>query len=374
MDWSTPAITLLKALIQTPSFSKKEEKTATLLGEFFKNLDIPFQRKGNNIWVLHPHWNPNNPTILLNSHHDTVKVVEGWHYDPFGAKIEAGKLYGLGSNDAGGPLVALIATFLHFYSLSNLPFNLVFAASAEEEISGAGGVQAILSDLPPIRFAIVGEPTQMQMAIAEKGLMVIDAVAVGIAGHAARAEGKNAIYVAMEDIRWIQSYDFPKKSPLLGAVKMSVTQIQGGKQHNIVPDTCSYVIDVRTTEAYSNEAIFSFLQEQLKAQLKARSFRLQPSSINANHAFVAGGQALGLTSFGSATLSDQALMPFPSLKIGPGDSTRSHTANEYIHLEEIQNGIRTYIQLLSQYANSLNPSLKIQIASADEIMAKRNNA
>ncbi len=341
---------LLRKLIATPSYSKEEADTAAILADFFKQNTIPFWHKKNNIWTRNKHFDEAKPTLLLNSHHDTVRPVEGWTRHPFQAKIEEDKLYGLGSNDAGGPLVALIATFLHFYNRADLPFNLILAATAEEEISGANGIALVLPELGNIWAGIVGEPTQMQMAIAEKGLMVVDVEARGISGHAAREEGKNAIYIALKDISWIRNYEFEKKSDLLGNTKMTVTQISAGSQHNVVPDTCRFVIDIRTNEKYSNQEVFDILQQHLQSKIKARSFRLNSSRIPLEHPLVQAGLALDLSYYGSPTLSDQALMPFPTLKIGPGDSARSHTADEYICLSEIESGIELYGQLLENLA------------------------
>ncbi len=340
------SVELLMQLIATPSYSKEEADTALLLENFFKQRAVPVFRKKNNIWCKNHHFDVNKPTVLLNSHHDTVKPVEGWTRHPFQAKEEDGKLYGLGSNDAGGALVALIAAFLHFYEREDLPFNLIIAATAEEEISGAHGIEYLLPELGNIWAGIVGEPTQMRMAIAEKGLLVVDAKAKGKAGHAARDEGENAIYKALQDIQWIQNQQFEKISDLLGPVKMTVTQIHAGTQHNVVPDSCRFVIDIRTNEHYSNREVFEILQQKLLSEVKARSFRLNSSRIDLEHPLVKAGLALGLEYFGSPTLSDQALMPFPTLKIGPGNSARSHTADEFIKIEEIENGIQLYIQLL----------------------------
>lgn len=343
---NSDAITLLKQLITTPSFSREEGGTADILAAFLTEQAIPSNLKHHNIFAHNQHFQPGLPTILLNSHHDTVKPGKGWSKDPFTPVIEDEKLFGLGSNDAGGPLVALMFTFLHFYEKENLPFNLVFAATAEEEISGKNGIVSILPDLGDINLGIIGEPTGMQMAIAEKGLMVIDAVAKGETGHAARDEGDNALYKALEDIQWLRLHQFPMDSEMLGPVKMTVTQIEAGYQHNVVPDTCKYVIDVRSNENYSNQQIFAILQRYLKAELNARSFRLNSSGISAEHPVVQRGLQLGLSTYGSPTLSDQALMNFDTLKIGPGDSARSHTADEYIYLHEIEEGIETYIKLL----------------------------
>lgn len=341
-------IQLLQQLIETPSFSRKEDDVADLMEAFLTKKGLITNRKGNNIWVRNHGFEVGKYTILLNSHLDTVKPVKAWTIDPFEPKIEDGKLYGLGSNDAGGALVSLLATFLHFNGKADLPFNLVFAASAEEEISGSNGVASIIEDLGKIDLAIVGEPTQMQMAVAEKGLMVLDCVAKGIAGHAAREEGENAIYKAMQDIERIQAFEFPKKSNLLGAVKMSVTQINAGYQHNVVPDECSFVVDVRTNEFYSNAVVLGMLDTYIESQVTARSLRLNSSGIALEHRIVKAGKRLGLSHFGSPTLSDQALMPFKSIKIGPGKSARSHTANEFIYLDEIEAGIDIYIELLEE--------------------------
>lgn len=344
-DLQQAAIQLLKQLIATPSFSKEEAGTANLIASFLGKRQIPFERSGHNIWAKNKHWG-SGPTILLNSHHDTVKPAKGWQKDPFHPLIEGGKLFGLGSNDAGASLVSLLAVFLHFYEMENLPFNLIFLASAEEEISGQNGVASVLPSLGNIDFGIVGEPTQMQMAVAEKGLMVVDAEAQGKAGHAARNEGVNAIYIALSDIHFLKNFVFVKTSNLLGPVKMSVTQVNAGTQHNVVPDSCQFVIDIRTNELYSNEEVFTILQENTVSHLTARSFRLNSSRIELDHPLVKSGEKIGLSHYGSPTLSDQALMNFPTLKIGPGDSARSHTADEFIYLEEIESGIAIYVELL----------------------------
>ena len=340
------AIELLQALVATPSFSTKEDKTAEILSDFFKQKDITVSTKGNNLWATSKHWQQGRPTLLLNSHHDTVRPVKGWQQDPFEPVVENGKLFGLGSNDAGASLVSLAAVFTYFYEKKDLPYNLIFLASAEEEISGSNGVSWALPELGHIDFGIVGEPTQMQLAVAEKGLMVIDAMATGRAGHAARKEGINAIYIAMQDIHLLQNFHFEKSSNLLGPVKISVTQIEAGTQHNVVPDQCRYVIDVRTNEHYSNEEILATLQAKTTSELTARSLRLNSSGISLDHPLVNAGHALGLSHFGSPTLSDQTLMPFPTLKIGPGDSARSHTADEFIYLKEIEEGMEIYAQLI----------------------------
>ena len=341
------AIALLSGLISTPSFSKEEENAAQVIRSFLNQKNIPFQKHGNNTWAKNQKWKEGKPLILLNSHIDTVKPVKAWGKNPFEATIEEDRLYGLGSNDAGGPLVSLLFTFLNYYASEDLDFNLVFAATAEEEISGKNGIASVLPKLPAIQLGIVGEPTQMQMAIAEKGLIVIDGEAKGKAGHAARAEGINSIYIALQDIEWLKNFQFEKSSELLGPVKISVTQINAGYQHNVVPDSCKFVVDVRTNEQYSNEEVFNVLQSKCSSVLTARSFRLNSSGIPESHPIVQRGLSLGLSEYGSPTLSDQALMNFPTIKIGPGDSARSHTADEYIKISEIEEGIKIYSQLLN---------------------------
>ena len=340
------AIELLKRLIATPSFSREEDRTADLLAAFFQQKNIPAQRLGNNILAKSKHWDEAKPMLLLNSHHDTVKPVKGWQRDPFQPVVEDGKLYGLGSNDAGASLVSLAAVFTHFFDEKTLPWNLIFLGSAEEEISGSQGVALALPELGLIEAGIVGEPTQMQMAIAEKGLMVIDGEAKGKAGHAAREEGVNAIYLALQDIDFLKNFKLEKTSELLGPVKISVTQIEAGTQHNVVPDSCRFVIDIRTNECYSNEEVYEILKKQVKSELRPRSFRLNSSRIDPAHPLVQRGIAMGLNCYGSPTLSDQALMPFQTLKIGPGDSARSHTAEEFIFLKEIDEGIEIYARLI----------------------------
>lgn len=337
----------LSEIIQIPSFSKEEDQTAQWFFDCLENKEAMPARSGNNVWALSAFWDPNKPTLLLNSHHDTVKPVAGWTYSPFEAKQVDGHIFGLGSNDAGASLICLLATFLQLRTSKTLEVNLVFVASAEEEISGSGGIASILPLLPPIDMAIVGEPTTMQLAVAEKGLMVVDAVSKGISGHAARNEGVNAIYEAMKDIECIRSFAFPKISAFLGAVKMSVTQIKAGTQHNVVPDQCSFVIDIRTNELYTNEEVFDILKQQVKADVKALSFRLKSSGISLDHPLVLAGLNLNLIPFGSPTLSDQALMPFPSLKLGVGDSARSHTADEFINIKEIENGLSLYHAIIT---------------------------
>lgn len=340
------ALELLRSLIAIPSFSREEGGTADLLEAFLREEGIAAQRLGNNVFARSDAWDRSRPVLLLNSHHDTVRPVAGWTRDPFSPDVEDGLLYGLGSNDAGGSLVALLQLFVLFYRKKGLPVNLVFAASAEEEISGANGIAALLPELGPIDAAIVGEPTRMQMAVAEKGLMVVDAVAKGRAGHAAREEGLNAIYEALDDIAFLRNTTPERVSELLGKVKCTVTQIEAGTQHNVVPDRCSFVIDVRTNELYSNTEILEWLKGNLKSELKPRSLRLNSSRISLDHPLVKSGMRLGLSCFGSPTLSDQALMPFPSIKIGCGDSARSHTADEYIGVGEIEEAIEIYSALI----------------------------
>lgn len=341
-------ISLLKKLIAIPSFSREEEGTALLLEEFLKEKEIEYRRKYNNVWAVNKHFKKGLPTILLNSHHDTVKPAIGYTMGPFSPIIKEGKLFGLGCNDAGGSLVSLLATFLYFYEADDLKYNLVFAATAEEEISGDKGIVSIIEKLPVIDFAIVGEPTKMDLAVAEKGLMVLECTARGKSGHAAREEGENAIYKAMKDIEWFRSYSFPKISETLGRIKMSVTMINSGLQHNVVPDTCRFTVDIRTTDAYNNEEVLDIIKSNVSCNVTEGSLRLQPSRISTDHPFVRAGIKLGRKPYGSPTLSDQALMPWPSVKIGPGDSARSHTADEYIYLDEIKNGIETYINILKE--------------------------
>lgn len=340
------AIRLLQNLIEIPSLSREEDQTATLLFDFLRQANIEAHRFKNNVYARSQNWREDRPTLLLNSHHDTVKPAKGWQRDPFRAALEGDQLFGLGSNDAGASLVGLMAAFRYFYE-QELPVNLIFAASAEEEISGPNGIAALLPELGTIDAALVGEPTEMEMAIAEKGLMVIDGEAIGQSGHAARNEGVNALYIAIEDIDKIKKYAFEKVSPLLGPTKATVTQIEAGSQHNVVPDRCKFVIDVRTNELYSNQEAFALLDELTNSRLTARSYRLNSSGIAMDHPLVLSGKKLGKGTYGSPTLSDQALMSFPSLKMGIGDSARSHTADEFIYLSEIKKGIVDYIALLA---------------------------
>lgn len=343
-------INLLQQLISIPSFSKEENKTADAIELFLKGKGVEIKRHLNNVYAKNKFFDTAKPTILLNSHHDTVKPNQGYTKDPFKAIVEDGKLYGLGSNDAGGALISLLAVFLFYYD-KPLAYNLIFSATAEEEISGKNGIEALLPLLGKIDFAIVGEPTQMQLAIAEKGLLVLDCVAHGKAGHAAREEGVNAIYEAMPDIEWFTKYTFPKVSKLLGHVKMTVTAMHSGNQHNMVPDTCEFTVDVRVNECYTNEEVLEIISKNVKCDVKERSRRLQPSFIPEEHPIVKAGKALGLKIYGSPTLSDRALMPFPSLKVGPGDSARSHTADEYIYIKEIEEGIDLYSNMLNKLLN-----------------------
>ena len=346
------ARSLLKEMIAIPSFSKEEHGTAGAIARFLALRSIEHSQVGNNIFALNKHYDPSKPTILLNSHHDTVKPNKAYTLDPFSPIESDGKLYGLGSNDAGGPLVSLIACFLYFYDKPGLKYNVILAATAEEEISGTGGIEHTLPFLPKIDFAIVGEPTLMQMAVAERGLLVLDAVAMGKPGHAARNEGENAITKAVQDINWILAKQFPLVSDMLGPVKMSVTVIETeNKAHNVVPSECRFVVDVRVNELYSFDEIITEIQENIQSSIKPRSTRLKSSLIALDHPLVKAGLRLGLKTYGSPTTSDKALMPFPALKLGPGDSARSHSADEFIYIHEITEGIDTYIQILEQIVN-----------------------
>lgn len=342
------ALMLLKQLIATPSFSRDEHHTADLIETFLRDRDIPTQRLKNNVWSVNRHFDPAKPTVLLNSHHDTVKPNTSWTLDPFSPLEQDGKLFGLGSNDAGGCLVSLMATFLHFYDRADLAYNILLIASAEEEISGRDGLELVLPQVPAIDFAIVGEPTEMQLAIAEKGLLVLDCTAHGISGHAARDEGDNAIYHALQDIDWLRTYQFPKVSPTLGPVKMSVTIIQAGTQHNVVPDTCTFTVDVRVTEQYTLEEVIAIIRANIRSDVQPRSIRLTPSSIPVEHPIVQAGLAMGRHTYGSPTTSDQAVLSCPSLKCGPGHSSRSHSANEFLYLHELGDGVRGYIAMLER--------------------------
>ncbi|HEY0298821.1 MAG TPA: M20 family metallo-hydrolase [Arachidicoccus sp.] len=355
------AIDLLKQLIATPSFSREEDKTATVIEQFLQGKNIAVKRFLNNVWAINKHFDVQKPTLLLNSHHDTVKPNAKYTKNPFEPIEEDGKLFGLGSNDAGGCLVSLIAAFVHFYDKENLPFNMVVAATAEEEITGKNGIEALLINEGFLKslhnpdfkneqdkwFAIVGEPTLMELAIAEKGLMVIDATAQGIAGHAARDEGENALYKALKDIQWFETFKYPKVSQWLGEVKQTVTVIEtDNKAHNVVPATCSFVVDIRIPDCYTHEEILSIIGQNIQSDFKERSVRLRSTRIELDHPLIKSGITLGKKPYGSPTCSDKALIPFAALKCGPGFSGRSHTADEFIYLNEIKGGIETYIKMI----------------------------
>ena len=338
-------ITLLKTLICTPSLSREEERAAEVIRDFLRARNIPFHTKKHNTWCLNHFFDPSKPVILLNSHIDTVKPVPGWCLDPFSAHTDRDKITGLGSNDAGASVVSLLALFMHYYEKTDLPFNLIYSATAEEEISGENGVATLLPDLPPISFALVGEPTRMEMAIAEKGLLVLDCTARGKAGHAARDTGENALYKALDDIQRLRDFRFEKVSDLLGPVKITVTQIQAGTQHNVIPDLCSFVADVRTNEFYGNQEAFNIISGIVDSELVPRSFRLNSSGISPDHPMAVKAGKIGIPLTGSPTTSDQAVIPCPSVKMGPGSSDRSHTADEFILISEIKQGIDIYIKL-----------------------------
>ncbi len=338
-------IQLLQQLIATPRTSRNEAAAADMLSAWLTRQGISHNRHNNNIWTIAPNYQPDRPTLLLNAHIDTVKPATTWQRDPFQPTLEGDTLYGLGANDDGASLVALLAVFRQLTTHAQ-PYNLIWLASAEEEVSGSNGIRSVLPLLPHIDVALVGEPTGMQPAIAEKGLIVIDCTTHGRAGHAARDEGDNAIYHAMEDINWIRNYRFPRHSTLLGDVRTTVTIINAGTQHNVIPDICHYTIDVRTNECYTNTEIIDIIRQHINADLKPRSTHLNSSSIPQTHPLVQRAIALGRTPFGSPTLSDQALMPFPSLKMGPGQSQRSHTADEFIRISEINLAITDYITML----------------------------
>jgi len=341
------AVELLKQLVAIASFSKEEDLTADCIQDFLEKNNIVGNRVHNNIWATNLYFDEHKPTILLNSHHDTVRPNKAYTLDPFEPIEKDGKLFGLGTNDAGGCLVSLIACFLYFYDRKDMPYNLVFVASAEEEISGPNGIELVLKAIPSIQFGIVGEPTLLEMAIAERGLMVLDVEAIGIAGHAARAEGENALYKILTDLEWFKTYSFDKVSPLLGPVKMSVTVIEtDNKQHNVVPATCKMVVDIRVNELYSFESILETIAQNVRSKVTPRSLRLRSTGIALDHVLIKAGIELGKGYFGSSTTSDKALMPFPTVKMGPGDSARSHTADEFIYLNEIESGVEIYIQLL----------------------------
>ncbi|WP_379086165.1 M20 family metallo-hydrolase [Pedobacter sp. UC225_65] len=342
---------LLQQLIQIQSFSKEEDQTADLIAQFLEERGVQIHRKLNNVWAYNKYFDPAKPTLLLNSHHDTVKPNSGYTRNPYDAAIEGDKLFGLGSNDAGGCLVALIGTFLYFYPQSELKYNICLAATAEEEISGNNGLELVLPDLGELEFGIVGEPTEMHLAIAERGLLVLDCTAHGKAGHAAREEGENAIYKALTAIEWFRNYQFPKVSEVFGPLKMTVTIINAGSQHNVVPATCTFTVDVRVTDSYTNEEVLEIIRANVDCDVQPRSIRLKPSSIDKNHPLVQAGVALGRITYGSPTTSDQALLSIPSVKVGPGFSGRSHMADEFIYVREIAEGVEGYINMLKPVIN-----------------------
>ena len=344
-NYTERAVALLKRLIATPSVSRDESLAADIVMECLGAMGFSPHREANNVWAVCHDFDEGKPTVLLNAHIDTVKPASTWTLQPFSPTAEGDRLYGLGSNDCGGGLVSLMQAF-DILDRRGRKYNIVYLASAEEEVSGKDGIERALPLLPRIDVAIVGEPTGMQPAVAEKGLMVVDCTAHGRSGHAARDEGINAIYIAMEDIAWIRNHEFRRTSPLLGPTKMTVTIINAGTQHNVVPDKCCFTIDIRTNEFYRNELVFSHLQKHLKSECRARSFRLGSSRIELDHPLVKKCKEMGMKPFGSPTLSDQALMPFPSLKLGPGESSRSHSADEYICISEIRNAIESYVMLL----------------------------
>lgn len=341
------AISLLQQLIAIPSFSGQEDETAALIVDFFSKENIPVVREKNNVIVKNKHYDPGKPTLLLNSHHDTVKPNSAYSRDPFYAEIIDNKLFGLGSNDAGASLVSLAAVFLNYFSQENLKYNIVFAASAEEENSGRNGIECVVPLIENLELAIVGEPTKMDMAVAEKGLMVLDCISHGKAGHAARKEGENAIYNAIKDIEWFKTYQFPVISRTLGEVMMTTTIINAGTQHNVVPASCSFTVDVRCTDAYSLEETLEIIKSNVQSEVKPRSMRMKPSQISMDHPIVRAAVACGRNTYGSPTTSDQALIPCQSVKMGPGDSARSHTADEFVYLNEIREGISIYIQIIN---------------------------
>ena len=344
-EYVSDAVELLKKLIATPSVSRNEKDAADIMEQTIRSYGFEPQREANNIWIIDPHYDESRPTLLLNAHIDTVKPVASWTRDPFSPDVEDGVLYGLGSNDCGGGLCSLLQIFR---MLTEKPqhYNLIYLASAEEEVSGKDGITRVLPLLPHIDLAIVGEPTGMNPAVAEKGLMVLDVIAHGKSGHAARNEGVNAIYEALDDMRWIRDYKFEKVSEFLGPTKMTLTVVNAGTQHNVIPDKCTMLVDIRTNEFYDNEEVYEFIRQHLKSEVKAHSFRLKSSRIDPEHPLIRKCVAMGMKPFGSPTLSDQALMHFPSFKLGPGESSRSHSANEFIRISEIRDAIAKYETLL----------------------------
>lgn len=344
-EYVRDAIGLLSQLIATPSTSRNEKDAADIMENALRNYGFTPHREANNVWVIDPHFDEQKPTLLLNAHIDTVKPVDSWRRDPFAPTIEGDTLYGLGSNDCGGGLCSLLQTF-RMLTEKTQNYNLIYLASAEEEVSGKDGISRALPLLPKIDLAIVGEPTGMQPAVAEKGLMVLDVIAHGKSGHAARNEGVNAIYEALDDMRWIRDYKFKKVSPFLGPTKMTLTVVDAGTQHNVIPDKCTMLVDIRTNEFYDNEEVYHFICQHLKSEVKAHSFRLKSSRIDPEHPLIKKCVAMGMKPFGSPTLSDQALMPFSSFKLGPGESSRSHSADEFIRISEIADAIAKYKELL----------------------------
>ncbi len=344
-QYVSDAVELLKKLIATPSVSRNEKDAADIMEQTIRSYGFEPQREANNLWIIDPHYDESRPTLLLNAHIDTVKPVASWSRDPFSPDVEDGVLYGLGSNDCGGGLCSLLQIFR---MLTEKPqsYNLIYLASAEEEVSGKDGITRALPLLPHIDLAIVGEPTGMNPAVAEKGLMVLDVIAHGKSGHAARNEGVNAIYEALDDMRWIRDYKFEKVSEFLGPTKMTLTVVNAGTQHNVIPDKCTMLVDIRTNEFYDNEEVYEFIRQHLKSEVKAHSFRLKSSRIDPEHPLIRKCVAMGMKPFGSPTLSDQALMHFPSFKLGPGESSRSHSANEFIRISEIRDAIAKYETLL----------------------------
>tara|TARA_B100000674_G_scaffold92383_1_gene64985 strand:+ start:14904 stop:15971 length:1068 start_codon:yes stop_codon:yes gene_type:complete len=346
-------VEVLKKLISIRSLSKEEGAARDFMESVFKKHEIDFTTDLNNIWAKNKHFDSTKYTILLNSHLDTVKPNKGYTKDPFNPQVEEGKLYGLGSNDAGGALVTLLGTFIHFYFEKGLPFNLVFAASAEEEISGKNGMEFLFPRLPEVDFAIVGEPTLLNIAIAEKGLMVLDCKSIGKSAHAARNDGVNAIYEAIKDINWFSTYVFPKKSEETGAVNMTVTLIKSGSQHNVVPAECDFVVDVRVNDKYTNNEVLNIIKSNVNCEVNARSTRLNSSGVSCTHLIREVAEKLNIKTYGSPTLSDQSLMPCESIKMGPGDSARSHTADEFIYIDELEQAIPKYIAVLTQLGEEL---------------------
>ena len=344
-QYVSDAVELLKKLIATPSVSRNEKDAADIMEQTIRSYGFEPQREANNLWIIDPHYDESRPTLLLNAHIDTVKPVASWSRDPFSPDVEDGVLYGLGSNDCGGGLCSLLQIFR---MLTEKPqsYNLIYLASAEEEVSGKDGITRALPLLPHIDLAIVGEPTGMNPAVAEKGLMVLDVIAHGKSGHAARNEGVNAIYEALDDMCWIRDYKFEKVSEFLGPTKMTLTVVNAGTQHNVIPDKCTMLVDIRTNEFYDNEEVYEFIRQHLKSEVKAHSFRLKSSRIAPEHPLIRKCVAMGMKPFGSPTLSDQALMHFPSFKLGPGESSRSHSANEFIRISEIRDAIAKYETLL----------------------------